>query len=272
MSAIALQELKQALERRFPDALPLGRGVAAAVGTGVVALDALLPGGGLARGRVTVWRPGGGATSILRTAAEAAVGRGERSAWVDVAGALSGDFWRSGPLLLRPAREHDALMCAEELLRSGGFAVVVVSGGGQETAREAIRLSRAARTGGSALVLISAESSLAHLRVQSHTDPGGYRWRRNPFGEPVEVVSARIEVEASALGWSGRTSLDLPVRTHRARLAPEPRLVDRRGAPPQARWRRARERNGGAAERRSVEPASRIEAALSEDVRARVGT
>ena len=42
----------------------------------------------------------------------------------------------------------------------------------------------------------------------------------------------------SALGWGGRTVFELPVRTHRARLSPEPRLVDRRGAPPQARWRR----------------------------------
>jgi hypothetical protein len=40
----------------------------------------------------------------------------------------------------------------------------------------------------------------------------------------------RIEVEASSLGWSGRTSFELPVRTHRGRLSPEPRLVDRRGA------------------------------------------
>jgi hypothetical protein len=240
MSALALHELRQALERRFPDALPLGHGTGAGVGTGVAALDALLPGGGLARGRVTVWQPGGGATSILRSAAEAAVTRGERSAWVDVAGALSGDCWRSGPLLLRPAGELEALVCAEELLRSGGFALVVVSGGGQETSREAIRLSRAARAGGSALVLVSTGSSLSHLRVQSRIDPAGYRWRRNPFGEPVEAVSARIEVAASALGWSGRTSVDLPVRTHGARLAPEPRLVDRRGAPPQVRWRRAR--------------------------------
>jgi hypothetical protein len=44
-------------------------------------------------------------------------------------------------------------------------------------------------------------------------------------------------VEATSLGWSGRGVFELPVRTHQARLAPEPRLVDRRGAPAGVRWR-----------------------------------
>lgn len=229
MSA-AIQELRQALERQFPDALPLGRGTVAAVGTGVAALDVLLPGGGLARGRLTVWRPGGGATAVLRTSVEAAVRRGERSAWVDAGGALSADFWRSGPLLVRPGTEREALVSAEELLRSGGFALVVLTGAGREAGREAVRLSRAARAGGAAFVLAGAESALTHLRVASRIRPDGYRWRRDPFGEPVEVTAVRIEVEASSMGWSGRTSFELPVRTHRARLSPEPGLVDRRGS------------------------------------------
>jgi hypothetical protein len=230
MSAAAVQELRQALERQFPDALPLGRGTAAAVGTGVPALDVLLPGGGLARGRLTLWRPGGGATAVLRTAVEAAVRRGERSAWVDGRGTLGADFWRAGPLLVRPSSERDALVSAEELLRSGGFAVVVLSGAGREAGREAVRLARAARAGGAAFVFAGAESAVTHLRVVSRIDPNGYRWRRDPFGEPVDVTAVRIEIEASSMGWSGRTSFELPVRTHRGRLSPEPRLVDRRGA------------------------------------------
>lgn len=230
MSAAALQELKQALERRFPDALPLGRGTAAAVSTGVAALDVLLPGGGLARGRLTLWRPGGGSTAVLRTAAEAAVRRGERSAWVDAGGALSADFWRTGPLLVRPGTEREALISTEELLRSGGFGLVVLTGSIREAGREAVRLARAARAGGAAFVLTAPASAVTHLRVTSRIHPDGYRWRRDPFGEPVEVTAVRVEVEASSMGWGGRTSFELPVRTHRARLSPEPRLVDRRGA------------------------------------------
>lgn len=230
MSAAAVHELKQALERRFPDALPLGRGTVAAVGTGVAALDVLLPGGGLARGRLTAWRPGGGATAVLRTAVAAAVRRGERSAWVDAGGALNADFWRTGPLLVRSATEREALVSAEELLRSGGFGLVVLMGAGREGGREAVRLSRAARAGGAAFVLAAEDAAVTHLRIASQIQPDGYRWRRDPFGDPVEVTAVRIEVEASSLGWSGRTAFELPVRTHRARLSPEPRLVDRRGA------------------------------------------
>ncbi|HEX6135098.1 MAG TPA: hypothetical protein VFZ24_14110 [Longimicrobiales bacterium] len=231
MSAAALHELRQALERRFPDALPLGRGLAPAVGTGIPALDLMLPGAGLARGRLTTWSPGGGATAALRTVVEAAARRGERSAWVDGACALSADFWRSGPLLVRPSTEREALVSTEELLRSGGFAVVVLTGAGPAAGREAVRLSRAARAGGAGFVLVTEESAVTHLRIASRIRPDGYRWRRDPFGEPIEVVAVEIEVEASSLGWSGRTSFELPVRTHHARSSPEPQLTDRRGAP-----------------------------------------
>jgi hypothetical protein len=51
------------------------------------------------------------------------------------------------------------------------------------------------------------------------------------------VVAVRVEVEATSLGWSGRSVVELPVRMHHPRLAPEPRLVDRRGAPAAVRWR-----------------------------------
>jgi hypothetical protein len=242
MTMVALDELRQALERRFPDALPLGRGTAAAVATGLGPLDRILPGGGLARGRLTSWRPGGGATAILRSACDAATERGERSAWIDGAGIQSAEGWRSGPVLVRPTGELAALESAEELLRSGGFAVVVLTGAGRQVGGEAVRLSRAARAGGAALVVVTAVSAVAHLRVSSRLDPEGYRWQRDPFGDPVAVESVRVEVEVSSMGWSGRASLDLPVRMHSARLAPEPRLVDRRGAPPAVRWRRARVR------------------------------
>jgi hypothetical protein len=233
----ALQALRIALQERYPDAIPLGRGVAPAVATGLGALDGLLPGGGLARGRVTAWRPGGGATAVLRAASEAVVRGGERAAWVDAAGAQSADFWRGGALLVR-AGVRESLACAEELLRSGGFALVVVKGGGREAGREAVRLSRSARAGGAALVVVAETAAVAHLRVVTRMPPEGYRWRYNAFGEPVTVETVRVEVEASSLGWSGRTTLELPVQLYQPRLGPEPRLVDRRGAVPTVRWRR----------------------------------
>jgi hypothetical protein len=238
--ATAVLDLRRALEQRFPDALPLGPGTVGAVGTGIEALDALLPGRGLARGRLTAWRAGGGATAVLRAACEAAVARGERAAWVDGSGVQSADFWRGGPLLVRPSTVREALSGAEELLRSGGFALLVLLGAEREAAREAVRLARAARAGGAALVAGVTGSPVAPLRVVSRIAPDQYRWRHDPFGEPAEVVSVRVEVEAWSLGWSGRTHFDLPVRTQGLRLSPETRLVDRRGAPLAVRWRRSR--------------------------------
>ncbi|MGH7506885.1 MAG: hypothetical protein ACRELX_14605, partial [Longimicrobiales bacterium] len=132
--------------------------------------------------------------------------------------------------------------CAEELLRSGGFALVVLSGVERGAGREAVRLSRAAKAGGGAFVAVTAEASVAHLRVATRVAADGYAWRTNPFGEPADARSAQVEVEAWSMGWSGRTSFRLPVRVRGARLALDPLLVDRRGVK-RAAW--ARRVDGG---------------------------
>jgi hypothetical protein len=235
----AILELREALSRRFPDAQPLAWGTAQAEPTGVAELNGLLPGGGLPRGRLTVWAPGGGVTAVLRASAQAVLEQGGGAAWVDGAGTVMGDFWR-GPLLLRPKGEVEALGCAEELLRSGGFGLVVLGGAGRAAGREAVRLTRAAREGGGAFVMVGEASDTAHLRVRSRMPPDGYRWRRGPFGERSEVEAVTIEVEASALGWSGRTRFVLPVLGHRGRVALDPLLVDRRGVRKRSRQRQMR--------------------------------
>jgi hypothetical protein len=76
------------------------------------------------------------------------------------------------------------------------------------------------------------------MRVRARVRPEDYRWREGPFGEPVAVTSSRVEVEVSSLGWSRRAWLELALVEHAQRLAPEQRLVDRRGAVPSVRWRR----------------------------------
>ena len=230
--------LKQALEQRFPHALPISYRTAGALATGVTALDNMFPANGLPRGRLSIWKPGGGATAILYAACEAVAQRGERAAWIDAAGTIAGDSWRPGPLLLKPEGELEALICAEELLRSGAFGLVVLSGARTAFSREDVRLSRAVREGGGALVAVAEQSNVAHLQVCSRIDPGGYRWRTNPFGEPADVTEVRVQVEAQAMGWSGRAQVVLPVSDFRQRVAIEPTLVDRRGA-------QKRKRGGG---------------------------
>jgi hypothetical protein len=230
MSAAQILELKEALSQRFPNAQPVAYRTAGAVATGIEQLDNFLPANGLPRGRVSLWTPGGGATALLYAAAQAVAGRGERAAWIDGAGTIVGDSWKPGALLLKPEAELESLICAEELLRSGGFGLVVLSGAGRAFLQEDVRLSRAVRDGGGAFVALSAASTVAHLRVTSRIGPDSYRWRLNPFGEPAEIVEVRVQVEAQSMGWNGRASVTLPVATHAYRSAADPTLVDRRGA------------------------------------------
>lgn len=228
-AAIAsVASLRQLLEQRFPDAAPITRRNAEQVATGIVALDRALPSGGFPRGRLTVWTPHGGATAILRAACFTTVASGERAAWVDAAHTTLGDSWLGGPVVLRPKTQRQALLAAEELLRSGGFAIVVLAGAEAE-GTETVRLSRAAREGGSALVTLTSLTALSSLRVASSLDPRGYRWRRSPFGDPAQTTEVIVRVDARALGWSRHAQFSLPVLHHEPRLSLDPGLADRRG-------------------------------------------
>jgi hypothetical protein len=222
--------LREHLERRFPDAQPVRSGTTGAVATGIGALDGALPAGGLPRGRVTLWRPGGGATAVLRSACEAVVARGERAAWVDGAGLVAGAYWREGgPLLFRPGPGL-AASCAEELLRSGGFALVVLAGGGGVLGDgEGVRLGRGAREGGGGLVVVAEGAPVSHVRARSVLDPSGFVWRRGPFGEPVWLESVAVRVRLESMGLDRRVRFRLPVEYHDVRMCLEPGLVDRRG-------------------------------------------
>ncbi|HJU67053.1 MAG TPA: hypothetical protein VJ650_02320 [Gemmatimonadaceae bacterium] len=219
--------LRALVEQRFPDALPITHRTTA-VATGVAALDHILPSGGLPRGRLSAWHSQGGATAILRAACLTTVRAGERAAWIDGRGAVGGVVWDDGPLLLRPTSPPHALRTAEELLRSGGFGLIVLSG--LEPARtETVRLTRAVREGGTAFVTIARESSMASLRMTSRLLPDGYRWRRDPFGDPAEAQAAVIRVHAQAPGWNAHTDLTIPILHHELRLSLDPKLADRRG-------------------------------------------
>jgi len=225
----AIQDLRETLARRYPDALPLVWRTAQAVSTGIEPLDRLLPNGGLPRGRMTAWKPGGGATAVLRSACRSAVLEGERSAWVDGPGRVLGDHWPAGPLLLRPGSTQEALECAEELARSGGFGLVVLGLDGGLSGLE-VRLERAVRAGGGAFVALSGTVSVAQLRVRSRLVEKSWMWRRDAFDAPVEAETVVVRVEARSLGWQGGTEFRLPVLGFASRLAPDTRLVDRRGA------------------------------------------
>jgi hypothetical protein len=153
---------------------------------------------------------------------------GERAAWVDGALTVAGAFWEEGPLLIRPKTRVHALRAAEELMRCGGFGVVVLAGVDPH-GTETVRLTRSAREGGSALVTLSKHSALASLRLTSRLLPRSYRWRRDPFGDPAEAQLVVMRVRARSPGWNAATEFPIPVMPHELRLALEPGLADRRG-------------------------------------------
>jgi hypothetical protein len=223
-----LPALRALLEARFPDAAPITRRTSDQLATGIAELDRALPSGGLPRGRLSVWAPQGGATAILRAACHGVLAAGERAAWIDAAGTISGAFWDEGPLLVRPTNRLNALRSADELLRSGGFALVILAGA-EPRGAETVRLTRATRDGGSALVALTTHSAMSALKLTSRIQPRDYRWRRTPFGDPAEVTEARIRVNAVALGWKAHAEFVLPVSHHELRLSLEPELADRRG-------------------------------------------
>jgi hypothetical protein len=226
--------LRTLLEQRFPDAVQIARHTTDPVITGIAQLDRALPGGGFPLGRLTVWEPGGGATSIMRAAVGTAVANGDRAAWIDVAGTIAGAFWEEGPLLVRPQGRVHALRAVDELLRSGGFRLVVLAGERGTDAPlfrdvDLVRLVRAAHDGGSAFVALTRLSTMAALRIAARIAPDHYRWRRDPFGDPAEVQEVRIRTQVRALGWNARAEFPIPVQSHELRLSLEPGLADRRG-------------------------------------------
>ncbi|CAN5379901.1 hypothetical protein BH23GEM2_BH23GEM2_17540 [soil metagenome] len=224
----ALPALRELIERRFPDAVPVVHQTAPAVATGIAELDRIFPGEGIPRARLTVWRPFGAATALLTCACRQAVATAERAVWVDGGHTINGESWVSGPLLLRPHDRRNALRATEEMLRCGGFSLVVLAGV-EPHPKETVRLSRAVREGGGAFVVLTSQTAMAHLRVVSRVVPKDYRWRENPFGDPALTDNVLVRVSAQSLGWTAATVVTIPVWHPAARMALDAGVVDRRG-------------------------------------------
>ena len=220
--------LRTLLSERFPAAIPLPARGHSVVPTGLAALDRILPNGGFPRGRITVWQsPMAGGTAVLRSSVAQSLGRGERVAWVDGARSI-GPHWIEGPLVIRPQTSDLARKAAEILLRSGGFALVVLTGVELDSAAM-LRLSRMVHEGGGAFVALTAAHHTAMLRLTARFLPDQLRSAPGPFGEIAQIERATIRIEARSPGWNAHTLLHLPTRHHDLRLSFEPNLADRRG-------------------------------------------
>lgn len=155
---MSLAALRQRIAQVLPDAPPASGGVV----TGIPRLDEAL-GGGLPRGQVTevTGLPGSGRTTLLRRLVEAAVTQALVVAYVDAEGTLAPADWAhlarraddEGLWVIRPPDPQRAPWCADVLLRSGAFPVVVLDGGPPLPRASAVRLAGLARERDAALVL-----------------------------------------------------------------------------------------------------------------------
>ena len=170
--------------------------------TGMAALDAVLPGHGLPRGRLTeiTGAPGSGRTTIARQLVAATLQAGWWVAYVDAARTLAPRDWAAlgahdSLWVVRPDDPARGAWCADVLLRSGAFGLVVLDGAPALSRPVAVRLVRLARASDAAFVLLAPDGQHAgvagalQLRVQ--------RVRAKRKAEPLDLT-ARLEGPARA--------------------------------------------------------------------------
>ena len=129
--------------------------------TGIAELDALRVGRSIPRGRLTeiTGASGSGRTSMLRTLVTAVATGGRWVAYIDATRTLAPRDWahvgsERAPLwMIRPTTPARAAWCADLLLRSGAFALVVLDGAPPLSRVLAVRLTRLAHDVGAAFVI-----------------------------------------------------------------------------------------------------------------------
>jgi len=167
-SATALADLRQRLSDKAVTVLAPGKqlpeagGSAERIPTGSRALDQALATGGIPRGRLTELHGplGGGSTTLARAVASQALKAKRWVAYIDAERMLAPKDWaalgKSGRFwTIRPPTPDKAAWCADVLLRSGAFALVILDSAPPLTRAIAIRLERLARDRNAALLLLS---------------------------------------------------------------------------------------------------------------------
>ena len=129
---------------------------------GIPALDSALP-SGVPRGQITAFEAplGSGGTTLLLALAETTLRADEGVALVDAERSLApqaaahlaalGPFW-----VVRPKAHENAWWCADVLLRTGAFGLVIVDRVSAPARRVAVRLQRLAHDKDTALVIREA--------------------------------------------------------------------------------------------------------------------
>ena len=221
------------LVRLLPPLAP----VTPALPTGIATLDAVLLGGGLPRGRLTeiVGSTGSGKTTLARSIVEATVEAHGWVAYIDAQRTLDARDWvhlgdAEGVWMIRPHDATRAAWCADILLRSGAFALVLLDGAPALSKSAAVRLTRLARESNAALVLLGDRGAVTQLggavrllverRRQTDRRSGGQEIRT------AETHTIGVRVEKGGTLRTVEVSCAIAVAR---RLCAHPEVPDRRG-------------------------------------------
>ncbi|MCY7378222.1 MAG: DNA recombination/repair protein RecA [Gemmatimonadaceae bacterium] len=247
--SLSLSELVQLLPPPAPSA--------PAIPTGIAALDLVLPGGGLPRGRLTeiVGSTGSGKTTLVRAVVEATVAGRGWGAVIDAQRTLDARDWvhlgdADGVWIIRPHDATRAAWCADILLRSGAFALVVLDGAPTLTKSAAVRLTRLARDGGAALVILGDRAGAASQLggavrlVVEHPAPGHRRSTRPDGSGDGTTRTIAVRVEKGGTLRTVEVSCAIAVAR---RLCAHPEVPDRRGVARGPAGGNRHGRRGGAA-------------------------
>ncbi|MGH7710865.1 MAG: hypothetical protein ACREOG_06250 [Gemmatimonadaceae bacterium] len=253
-SAAALDDLRQRLADKAVTVLAPGKslpeagGSAERIPTGSSALDRALATGGIPRGRLTELHGplGGGSTTLARAVASQALKAKRWVAYIDAERTLAPKDWaalgKSGRFwVIRPSTPDKAAWCADVLLRSGAFALVILDGAPPLTRAIAIRLERLARDRNTALLALNEGEGRPVLGATARLRCERLKTRRSLDLRPqtLDLVlvrssdaatsSLRITIEKG--GAHGRPHIvEIAYATPLARrLCAHPEVPDRRG-------------------------------------------
>ncbi len=154
-SALAVETLRALL----PAPLPVAPGMP----TGLETLDVALASGGLPRGRLTEVVGASGKLTLLRQVVEAAVDRGEWVAYIDASRTLAPRDWADlgdlGFWIVRPPEAAKGAWCADVLLRSAAFSLVVLDSAPSISRAVAVRLTGLARESNAVFVTVGSSGA-----------------------------------------------------------------------------------------------------------------
>jgi hypothetical protein len=225
--------LPEHLERLVPARRPSLR-------FGIPALDAALS-AGVPRGQLTALHAplGSGGTALLMALAETTLRAGEGVALVDAERSLApqaashlaelGQFW-----VVRPRAAQNAWWCADVLLRTGAFGLVIVDRPDSRVRRATLlRLQRLARDRDAALVIRDGETRRRADGQSEGTDARGVRTAAHPYRASVRLCVCALS--PADLSSGAPASGSVPALTGWGGAWPAPRalkvVIEPGGAP-----------------------------------------